>query len=454
MARKRQHGEGSITRLKNGRFQVRVSYWDGARLRRVARYAKTAVEAARVLSDLRRQVQVAGGAGVPSDPARMTVAAFADVFLSAIRDQVRPRTWDRYESLLRTHVVPHLGRLRLRDLHPAQVQRWVATLTRPDRGLSPRTVEQAHAVLRRMLAVAERWGYREGNPARLAPPPRPNRPEVRPFTPAELSAVIAALAGHPDAGAGTAADTAGTADTADTPAPPGAAAARVPRGGSVGTTDPGREVGPSLAALVLVAAGTGLRQGELLGLRWQDVDLVAGRLTVRGQLQWVHGRFRHVEPKSARSRRTLTLPQSVVAALAAQRRRWEAWAAVPTWDPLPDPALSDLVFPTPTGRPWHAASLIHRWQRALARAGVPYRPFHTLRHTAATWMLASGVDLRTVQAVLGHAQIGLTANLYAHVVPALLQDAARRLDGWLPAPHPGAAEAPHPLPPPHGPGPA
>lgn len=433
MARKRRHGEGSITRLKGGSYQVRVSYWDGGRLRRLARYARTAAEATRLLGDLRRQVQAVGGAGaeVPSDPGRLTVAAFADVFLAAIRDQVRPRTWERYESLLRVHILPHLGRLRLRDLHPAQVQRWLTTLAQPDRGLSARSQEQAHAVLRRMLTLAERWGYREGNPARLAPPPRPHRPEVQPFTPAELAAILAALTEPAGTGAGA------------------------------GTEGAGAD--PALAALVLVAAGTGLRQSELLGLRWRDVDLVAGQLTVRGQLQWLNGQFRHVAPKSARSRRTLALPGSVAAALSDQRRRWEAWAALPTWDPLPDPDLADLVFPAPAGRPQHAASLIHRWQRALARAGVPYRPFHTLRHTAATWMLAAGVDLRTVQGALGHAQIGLTANLYAHVVPSLLQDAARRLDGWLPAappstaPHPGTAAPPPPpplpLPPPPPPPP-
>jgi integrase len=412
MARKRRHGEGSIVKLPNGRFQVRVSYWEGGRLRRVARYAKTAAEAARVLSELRRQAPTQAGPGLGPERGRLTVAAFADVFLAAIRDQVRPRTWERYESLLRMHILPHLGRLRLRDLHPAQVQRWLTTLAQPDRGLSARSVEQAHAVLRRMLTLAERWGYREGNPARLVPPPRPHRPEVQPFTPAELAAILAALT-----------EPAGTGAEAGTGAGTGAEA---------GTEGAGVEA--ALAALVLVAAGTGLRQSELLGLRWRDVDLSAGRLTVRGQLQWGSGRFGHVPPKSARGRRTLSLPQSVVAALTDQRRRWEAWAALPTWDPLPDPDLFDLVFPTPTGRPQHAASLIHRWQRALARAGVPYRPFHTLRHTAATWMLAAGVDLRTVQGVLGHAQIGLTANLYAHLTPSLLEDAARRLDGWLPAP--------------------
>ncbi len=300
MARKRRHGEGSIVKLKNGTHQVRVSYWEGGKLKRLARYTRTSAEATRVLADLRRQLQTAGppgavrpraghgvgamtgAAGAVPEPGRMTLGQFAPLFLEAVRDQVRPRTHERYASLIRIHIVPHLARVRLRDLRPGQVQGWVTLLTQS--GLSARSVEQAHAVLRRMLALAERWGFREGNPARLVSPPRPRRPEVQPFTPAELAAVLATLDGSD----------------------------------------------PALAALVLTAAGTGLRQGELLGLRWRDVDLAAGRFAVRGQLQWVGSRFVLVEPKSQRGRRTLFLPQSVVAALRGQRRRWEGWTALPT----------------------------------------------------------------------------------------------------------------------------
>jgi integrase len=419
-SRKRKHGEGSIVKLPNGRFQVRVSYWEGGRLRRLARYAKTAAEATRLLSDLRRQAHtgalppgISPGGGWPAPgparPGAMTVQELCRLVLDGERGRLRPRTWVRYEQIVRLQVVPHLGRMRLRQLHPAQVQAWLTTLQAT--GLATRSVEQAHAVLRRVLAIGERWGLVDQNVARKVSPPHPRRPEVEPFTPDELARVLAAL-----------------------------------------SDDPPGPVGAVLATLAYVAAGTGLRLGELLGLRWADVDLAQGRLAVRGQLQRLAGRWLWSEPKSTRARRLLHLPAGVQAALAAQQRRIAAWRAGPVWDPAPAlaqtapdddrtrQALADLVFCTPEGRPLHGTAVAAHWRRACAAAGVRSRSFHTLRHTAASWLLAAGADLRLVQGVLGHAQISLTADLYTHLVPQTLSDAAQRLHTFLPPAPPGPSD--------------
>lgn len=418
MARKRHHGEGSITRLRDGRFQIRVSLPDG---RRVARYAKTASEATRVLAELRRQVQAGTlpspaalstiaprpdpgtpGLGPRTNlrPGTMTVAELSRLFLASERGRLRPRTQERYEQLIRLHISPHLGRVRLRQLHPAHVQVWLGDLQATK--LSPRSVEQAHAVLRRMLSLAERWGLIDQNAARKVIPPHPRRPETVPFTPEELTRVLRALAASP------------------------------------------HPLDATLGTMIYVAVGTGLRLAELLGLRWADVDLPHGRLLVRGQLQRVGGRWLWSEPKSARSRRTLHLPAGVVAALTAQRQRVADWQTSPAWDPAPTlaqtapddtrtrAALQELVFCAPTSLPLHSGTIHHHWQRACRAAGVPYRSFHTLRHTAASWLLAAGTDLRLVQGVLGHSQIGLTANLYTHLIPQTLDSAAARLAAFLP----------------------
>ncbi|HLI27937.1 MAG TPA: site-specific integrase, partial [Chloroflexota bacterium] len=179
-----------------------------------------------------------------------------------------------------------------------------------------------------------------------------------------------------------------------------------------------------LEALYAVALGLGLRQGELLGLQWADVDLARGRLAVRRQLQRVGGQLVLTEPKSARARRTLELPAFVCEALRQHRARQaaERLRAGATW------AEHGLVFCSTVGTPLEPRNVVRHYHALLQRAGLPRRPFHTLRHTAASLLLAHGADLRVVQQVLGHAQVALTANLYTHVSPTLLADAAQRLD--------------------------
>lgn len=176
-----------------------------------------------------------------------------------------------------------------------------------------------------------------------------------------------------------------------------------------------------------IAILTGLRQGELFGLRWQDVDLINGVLTVRNALQRIDGVPVLVEPKTARSRRTIALPNGAVLALKEQRRRQaeERLAAGSRWNDW------ELVFATTIGTPLDAHNVTHRLQRILADAGLPRQRFHDLRHLCATLLFMQGVSPRVVMEQLGHSQIGLTRNNYAHVMPTMLRDAAGALDAAL-----------------------
>jgi integrase len=233
--------------------------------------------------------------------------------------------------------------------------------------------------------------------------------------------------------------------------------------------------GDRLGALVSVGTAIGLRLGEALGLRWQDVDLDSGTLSVRQALErsggdgaarrvviterrallarlknsakrsaerraWrqeleaLRSRWRalrttvqFVEPKSMRSRRTIRLPQIVIRALKAHRtgQRTERLAAGGAWTD------SGLVFTTAEGTPLDARNVTREFQSMLAAAGVPRVRFHDLRHTAATLLLSQGVDPRTIMETLGHSQISLTLNTYSHVLPALQIDAAAKLDAVL-----------------------
>jgi integrase len=187
--------------------------------------------------------------------------------------------------------------------------------------------------------------------------------------------------------------------------------------------------GDRLEALFSVALAIGLRQGEALGLRWQDVELDAGILRIRHALQRIDGELVLVEPKTMRSRRTIQLPSLAVGALREHRVRQSAERALvgEEWND------QDFVFTSQLGRPLHGATVTHRFQKLLAAAGLPRQRFHDLRHGCATLLLAQGVSARVVMDVLGHSAITLTLNTYSHVVPALQTEAARRMDaalGW------------------------
>jgi len=178
-------------------------------------------------------------------------------------------------------------------------------------------------------------------------------------------------------------------------------------------------------ALYMVALTLGLRQGELLGLRWQDVNLDAGTLTVRMQLQ--RGGRELVEPKTDRSRRTLALPTMTVDALKQHRKRQveERLRAGSRWHD------GDFIFPTATGTPTNARDLVRDFHQHRDAAKLPPVRFHDLRHAAASFLLAQGADMRLIMEVLGHSHIGTTANIYTHVAETVKRGAANMMDDLL-----------------------
>lgn len=219
------------------------------------------------------------------------------------RMSVRASTFRSYSDIVRLHLVPELGHVRLAKLQPQHVERLLNG--KLEEGLSPRRVQYIHAVLRR----AVRWGVLARNVATLVDVPRVVRPEVQPLTPDEIATFLQAVSGD------------------------------------------------RVEALYLLAVSTGLRQGELLALRWEDVDLEAGILHVRRSLQRVSGELRYEEPKSLRSRRVVPLAASVVAALRAHadRQDREQRRARGAWEE------TGLVFTTAQGRPLDGTNVTHRF---------------------------------------------------------------------------------------------
>ena len=182
--------------------------------------------------------------------------------------------------------------------------------------------------------------------------------------------------------------------------------------------------GDRLEALVVVTLATGLRQGEALGLGWQDVDLEAGGLRVRHALQRMNRSVQLVEPKTSRSRRQVALPASVVTILRDHRKRQlqeRLWAGS-RWQE------GGFVFTSSIGTPMMGSDVTRRFQSLLAAAGLPRMRFHDLRHGAASLLLAQGVHPRVVMEMLGHSTIALTMNVYSHVIPELQREAADKME--------------------------
>lgn len=381
-SKQRGHGEGTITHRSDGRWVAAVSLgWttgpDGkSKRKRKYLYGATRREVAEKLKVVLREQQQ----GLPVATERQTMAQFLDKWLAdVVKPSVRPKTYASYAQIVRIHLTPALGRHQLSKLTPDQVQSMMNDKLAS--GLSPRTVQYIRAVLRQALNQALRWGVVARNVATLVDPPKTRRHDIAFLTPDQARSFLATVRGD------------------------------------------------RLEALYTVAVALGIRQGESLGLRWQDVDFDAGTLTVRYALQRVDGALRLVEPKSAESRRTVVMPTSVAAALMAHRDRlsFEKAAAGPRW------VDSGLVFTTPKGTPLDARNVTRHFKARLADAGLPDMRWHDLRHTCASLLLAQGVPARTVMEVLGHSQISLTMNTYAHVMPEMKRDAAAAIDRLLTA---------------------
>ena len=274
------------------------------------------------------------------------------------------------------HVIPALGRVKLKALSPAHLQGLYRD--RLDAGLLSCTVQRLHAVIHRALKQALRWGLVSRNVSEAADPPRAQRKEIRPLTPEQVRTLLKT--------------------------------AREDR----------------LEALYVLAITTGLRQGELFGLRWEDVDLAAGRHSVRQTLTTPKGGRRLGPPKRSKSCRSVKLTAGAVKALTAHRDRQleEREKLAELWQD------NDFVFTTQVGTPVNRHNFFRRcFKPLLEEAGLPRTVrFHDLRHTCATLLLSKNVNPKIVQELLGHANISRTMDTYSHMLPDMQERAASAMD--------------------------
>ncbi len=369
---KRANGEGTISQRKDGRWWARITLPDG---RRKAFYGTTRQAVAQQLARALHERQQ----GLPIAGERQTLGQYLAWWLQTQKaPRLRPRTYVRYAELVRLHVAPHLGAVPLGRLTPQHLADLYARLLAS--GLSKRSVQFVHAVLRGALRQAVRLRLLAVDPTAAVEAPRPERRLPPVLTAADARALLQAARGH------------------------------------------------RLEACFVLALTTGMRLGELLALRWRDVDFDAGRVQVRHTLQRVGGQWLFAEPKTAQSRRALRLCGQAVEALRQHRARQagERLRAGPAWQDY------DLVFCRPDGRPLHAPNFGRQYlEPLLRRAGLPRLRPHDLRHACASLLLAQNVHPKVVQELLGHSQISLTLDTYSHVVATLHQEAARQMDALL-----------------------
>jgi len=377
---KNGNGEGSIYEHKRNGKKVgyRGAYWvytsDGPKRHYVQ--GKTRAEVNQKLT----KVMADRDGGLVFDAGSLTVGEYLDRWLSdSVRGTVRQTTYERYECAVRLHIQPALGRIKLKSLTPMHVRGFYRE--KLDSGLAPATVHKLHVVLHKALRAAVADGLIPRNATAELNLPSITREEIDPLSPEEARRLLEA--------------------------------ARDDR----------------LEALYVLAIATGLRQGELLALNWEDVDLERGVLRVRRTLTRTGGKVSLGEPKTKKSRRSVNLTSAAVKALHAHLSR--QLEEMERMGSLYRPG--GLVFANEIGGIINPSNLRNRsFARLLKRAGLPPNTrFHDLRHTCATLLLSRNVNSKIVSEMLGHSSIAITLDTYSHVLPTMQESAIRALEDVL-----------------------
>jgi len=319
--------------------------------------------------------------GVPICPERLTLARYLEEeWLPAITETIRPTTLASYTTHAKRHIIPKLGKTPLRKLTGAQINGLYAMLRQDGKvcgsgGLSPNSVRRVHATLHRALRDAVRWGYLGRNPVDSADPPKigsDQRGEMKTWSAKELKKFLDATKGS------------------------------------------------TLYPLWHTMALTGLRRGEALALRWEDIDLKNGRISVRRSHVPLGMKVIVAQPKTRRGTRVVSIDPGTVAVLKKRLRqqREERLAWEGAWED------TGLVFARENGSLIHPERVTKSFASAVKKAAVPAIRLHDLRHTHATLALAAGIHPKIVSERLGHATVSLTLDVYSHAIPALSEEAA------------------------------
>jgi integrase len=322
-------------------------------------------------------------AGTYLEPNKTTLAHFIERWLENTKANVAPRTHERYAEIARKSIAPLLGAVILAQLKPAQISEAYTKALRGGRrdgkgGLSPQTVIHMHRVLKQALKQAVQWEMIHRNPADAVRPPKVEKHRFTTYDMSQTAALLEAVEGQ------------------------------------------------RIYIPVLLAALCGLRRGEIAALRWCNVVLEKGSIAVVESVEQMNGSTRLKETKSGRVR-TVSLPLTVRDALRAHRFA-QAESMLKLGVRLTD---DSFVCVLDDGTPMQPTFITHEWLRAIKGTNLPQYRFHDLRHAHATHMLTSGTHVKVASERLGHSRVGITLDLYSHVLPGMQEDAAAKVDAAL-----------------------
>jgi integrase len=363
--------KGHIRERSPGRWAIILDASDpvtGKRKRKWYSFAGTKrqaqVECARLVSELQN--------GAAVEPSRLTLGAYLDRWLEHVKSQVSPKTFERYDSLVRANLKPAIGATPLTKLQPIQVS---AAYSAARARLAPRTVHHMHRVLSQALKQAVRWRMLPRNPCDDCDPPKVDRGEMRVWdVPTTVRALELARTWR----------------------------VRIP---------------------AVLAALCGLRRGEIAALRWRHVEFDRGQVAIVESAEQTRAGVRYKAPKSGKGR-AVALPAVAVAELRAHRlRQAEELLRLGV-----RPTADTFVCAREDGEPQQPNSIGHAWDRFLAATDLPRIRFHDLRHSHATAMLARNIHPKIVSERLGHSRVALTLDTYSHVIPGMQEEAAAAID--------------------------
>ena len=379
MPKRRANGEGNIRKRKDGRWEGRYTVGHDPETGKAIIKNVLGKTQAEVKEKLKKAIEE--NVGIDYGRAKTyTVGSWLEVWMeNYARVKLRPSTFKTSQGFLKNHIKPQIGSIPLAELTSLDLQRFYKHLLdggRVDRieakkkpkGLAPKTVRNIHQMIGSAYNLAMEQKLVTRNPADGCALPKVERKEMQTLPVEQLTSFL-------------------------------------------------REAKDSgVFALYYIDLTTGLRRGELLGLKWSDIDLEKGDLRVQRQIGRIDGKIIEMPLKTKNAYRTLPLSADAISVLMQQRRKT---------------GNSEWVFPSPTGGPMSPDSVLHMLQRVLKRAGLPRIRFHDLRHTFATMALQNGVDVKTVSSMLGHYSAGFTLDTYAHVTTSAKREAAKTMGNIL-----------------------
>jgi len=317
------------------------------------------------------------------EPNKTTIAEFLNRWLDHIKMQLGPKSYERYSEIVRKNIIPALGGVMLTKLRPAQISGAYAKALSQGRrdgtgGLSASTVVYMHRIIKHALRQAQRWDLIGKNPADAVDPPRVERRIMTTYDMAQTAELLETVRGT------------------------------------------------RLMVPVTLGVLAGLRRGEICALRWRNIDFAGAQLAVVESAEQTGEGVRYKEPKSGRTR-TVALSTFVIEELRQHRLR-QAEELLRLGIRQND---ATFVYAREDGEPMQPRSLTHAGQQMIARTSLPRLRLHDLRHAHATHLLSSGVHVKVASERLGHSKVGITLDLYSHVLPGMQADAAGLVDDAL-----------------------